>query len=149
MTNVNSRPENHGDEPVYATDLTMEVAVPKEVLKKLFPTEKPFLDQFYAGDDVVLGVICPLEYGKQLKDITATVGFDEDELVFTGAKVAKGMKLKPLAGGSVELKLTLQVYPGSEENSGRLDWLAKRWIDVTIDTPQTDIEDATGAKTES
>lgn len=143
VTNVNSRPEKHGDSSVFATDLTMALAVPKDVFAKLLPTDKPFFDQFYAGDDAILQAVCPIVYHRTIKNVAATIGFDEDELRFEACKIKKDMALKPLSGGSIEVKMTLQVYPGSEEISGTLDFLSQRWVDLQVSTPQTDVEDAT------
>lgn len=140
--NVNSRPEGSGEGMTYASDISLRLSAPRAVIDKMVPTEVAFLDQFYAGDDPVLEVLYPIKWNKKIKDLRATIYYDDDqELVFEACRIQTGMEITPQAGEYVEIVFKLQVHPQDETESGRLDFLAKRWVDVEIEPLNLDTDD--------
>lgn len=141
VLNVNSKPETHGQDQVFRSDIKVEFAVPIEVIDKIVPG-KNFMKQFYRGDDVILEELFPITFGKAVKDLRVVMVTDEETLQFEGVKIKDGMKWTPLSGGAVSVVATVQVYPSNAEESGRLDFLAKQWIELKVEPMNLDIEDA-------
>lgn len=139
VTNVNPRKEKSDDGDVLASDISVKFAVPRAVIDTLFPVER-FTDQFYANDDTVMEVVYPIVYQKKIEDLRVTLHPGGKELVFEGVKIAKKMALTPQVGQYVQVECKLQVYPSRAE-SGRLDEMAKEYIELEIEPLTEDILD--------
>ena len=135
ITNVNSRKENGEDGSRLASDISVRFAVPRAVIDELFPGDS-FTDQFYAGDDTILEVVCPIIFGERVKDLRVKLHIGSKPMVFEASRIAEKMKLTPQPGQYIQVECKLQVYPTTNE-SGKLDAAAQEWIDIEI-SPMTD-----------
>ena len=136
ITNVNPRGENSDNGKILASDISVRFAVPRDVIDELFPG-KDFTDQFYAGDDTILEVVCPIVYGERIEDLRIKLHIGSKPMVFEAARIAEKMKLTPQAGQYIQVECKLQVHP-TVIQSGKIDAaVAQEWIDLEI-SPMTD-----------
>lgn len=141
VTNANSRPEGSGEGINYATDLSIRFSVHRSTIDEVVRADVPFTDQYYAGDDPVLPQLCPIKWHEKVKDLRATLYVDDKELKFEPCQIQAGMEWTPQGGEYVEVVCKLQVHPSTPTESGKLDFLAKRWIEVEIEPLNTDMDD--------
>lgn len=161
-TNVNVRPENHGDEKVTALDFSINFDAPNTILDAFHPKLREALFWDEAGDQgqaTVDGVPAtlpnfmfthlelPLKWDRQLSgykmEIDYGLGDEESNIEIPGCKVGK-FKLTPKEGGSVNVAMQVQASTESlsAEQKGQLtDLPTKPTIQFRLTPPEVDESD--------
>jgi hypothetical protein len=161
-TNVNVRPENHGEEKVTALDFSINFDAPNTILDAFHPKlrEALFFDEAGTnGQSSVDGVPevlpnfmfvhleLPLKWDAQLSgyklEIDYGLGDEDSNIEIPGCKVGK-FKLTPKEGGSVNVGLQVQASTESlsaEQKGQLMDLPTKPTMQFRLTPPDVEEEE--------
>lgn len=125
VAHLNVREEKHGEEPVLAVDIKLEVDLANEFLDQLGEGLKAALyrpdEEQLAGVEVPMSVLRfpalePLRWGLAIPgcDLTLHGASKTYDLTFRG-RIQKAVSLEPKEGGTVATSFQVQVNPSPEQ----------------------------------
>jgi hypothetical protein len=136
--NLNVRTECHGDDKVLGIDVPVKLEVPRgrdlanlligeNAEHLLWVEERGEMIPRYAG-------IKPIGLADKIESARVEIwprGLDDDTLVLPDASL-KSVKVKPVAGGRIELSFTLQATPEGDDYTKLVDCL-NRDVELKLD----------------
>lgn len=144
VTNINTGTENHGDEVVLATDISLLANLPVEALSKFSDTDKDW-EKIWKSllwnkkGEITGHCLSHIEFQHEFVEHIVRI-HDEDGNVmeFSEARIRKFMAV-PLPGYRISLKFQARVHPDKRQN-GELTALQKEDTNVEIiGSPQGDL----------
>jgi len=144
VTNINTGVENHRDETVLATDISLSANLPVDALSKFSDTDKDWAKVWKSllwnnKGEITGHCLSHIEFQHEFTDHTVRIQ-DEDSntMEFASARVRK-FTAAPLPGYRINLKFQVRVHPDKREN-GELTALQKEDTAVEIiGSPQGDL----------
>lgn len=145
LTNVNSRPELHGEDKKLAADLKFEAHVHQNELEQFDRRLKPFLYEKASQGDLDADFLPQLRFpllamplkwaGEQVGGkLTVHQGISaKSDLVVDGC-LFNEFKIEAIEGGSVALTFRVQIHP-DEKTIGKLCMLSGQEVKVSIEPP--------------
>lgn len=157
LDNVNSRMQKHGDDNVPALDLAITLTATNQVLDLIHHALRPtlFCAQGAQGHQPTQAEMdlpvddlpnvrfphldYPVKYDSMLAGYTLTVDYGrggEQNLRLKTCDI-KTFRIRPIEGGSVEVKFTVQCADGIDERIvGKLSMLQQSEISITLEGPE-------------
>lgn len=140
LKNVNVRKEVHGEDDMNALDMKMIMILDESMVQQVFVEPESAQKSLWAETGDVRDADIALAINSVAKDQRVTlVSSMYEDMVFAPASV-KLQKAVPEAGKTLELTLTVSVYPKVEE-IGPIADLAGEAVRITVIPHQSDIDD--------
>ena len=144
LIDVNLRAELHGEEPVPAADLKIEMTASNDTLAEFHPTLKWSLYDKNGQDlvdkvnkDSVTKQRYPAMSGfswdlsLEHQAVKIHVPGSKEDIVFGDCKV-DAFRIDPKDGGSVDITFRVQLHP-QEKQVGKLHTILKKAVEITLD----------------
>lgn len=144
VTNVNTKTENHGDEIVLATDISLMANMPVEALSKFSEADKDWAKQWRAliwndKGEITGHCLSHLGFHHEFSEHTVKIMDEEQKIMEFHDVRVNNFAAEPMPGYRVNLKFQLRVHPSKHQN-GELTALQKTITDVEIlGSPQGDM----------
>ena len=148
LKGVNPRKENHGDQLVLATDLSLQVVMPGSILTELTDTNAAW--EFFCWDQSTEEVrpngVDHFALEAHFDAHVLYVSIGDKTMAFDDATLKK-FKVKPIDGKRIELMFQAQIYPQKNQLSELAEVMMEQ-VKIKIDVPrQQDIVEEAKEKT--
>lgn len=140
LSNINIRTEKHGDEDVVACDLRLLVPISNEQLSEFHPQLRNGLfeikdsPQSYLVDRVPTSLkfpqVAPFKWELDMPNCDFSVHWGVTDVSLGGVTACK-FRMEPKEGGTVNVELTVQAKPTSEQ-VGKLSMLIGAMLELSL-----------------
>jgi hypothetical protein len=139
VLNWNQRTENHGEEQELASDLSLVVSVPCQVLSDISESI-PWENMLWNGEGMVLDLkFSKIRFDMRYENYKLILYAEGSETSFTEVRLRKFVAI-PKDGRRVELKFQAQLHPKPKQIEALGKALTSERVSVKIEAPKGAVE---------